>query len=218
MSYQSFPWADGASKSIEKLAALHLPDLAGKKVLDIGCNEGFFCGWAKHNGATLVRGIDRSRDFLDTAELLFPDCEFRCQSWDDLDDTRFDVILFLSAIHYARDQEATIHKLMNHLEPDGRLVLEIGLAPRVADKFVEVHRHAGDVCLFPTATKMHSILSRYSYTYVGPSVNQGGDQTPRHVFHIMHRVPVGEDHDNSLKAYQLELVKRFKALQILARS
>lgn len=218
MSYQSFPWVDGDSKSLEKLAALQLPDLAGKKVLDIGCNEGFFCGWAKYNGATLVRGIDKSRGFLETAELLFPDCEFLCQSWDDMDDTKFDVILFLSAIHYAKDQEATIHKLMNHLEPGGRLVLEIGVAPRLADKFIEIHRLAGDVCLFPTAMKMHSMLSRYSYTYVGPSVNQGGDQIPRHVYHIMNRSAQTEDDDNRLKAYQLELVKRFKALQILARS
>ena len=218
MTYQTFPWVEGASKTLDKLAALHLPDLTSKKVLDIGCNEGFFCGWAKFNGASQVLGIDRSPKVMDTCELLFSDCDFKCQSWDDLDDTKYDVILFLSAIHYAKDQEQTIHFLMDRLEPTGRLVLEMGIAPRMADKFIEVHRIAGDVCQYPTATKMHSMLSRYSYTYVGPSVNQGGDQIPRHVYHVMHRAPVDEAHDNRAKAYQLELVKRFKALQILARN
>lgn len=218
MGYQSFPWAEGDSNSMEKLESLHLPTLAGKRVLDIGCNEGFFCGWAKFNGATYVWGIDTRATFLETAEILFPDCDFQCQSWDDLDDSSYDVILFLSAIHYAKDQEATIHFLMDHLEAGGCLVLELGIAPGLADQFIEVHRLAGDVCLYPTVAKMHSMLSRYSYTYVGPSVNQEGDQIPRHVYHIMHRTPPGESHDKKAKAYQLELVRRFRALQILARN
>ena len=49
--YQTFPGKTGASRTAEKLKALLLPDLSGKRFLDVGCNEGFFCGFAKHCGA-----------------------------------------------------------------------------------------------------------------------------------------------------------------------
>ncbi len=60
--YQSFDDARGASRSAEKLAALRLPllpnhfdretPLKGLSLLDLGCNEGFFCGEALRQGAT----------------------------------------------------------------------------------------------------------------------------------------------------------------------
>jgi hypothetical protein len=52
--YQSFPGVKGASESLAKLRALRLPSLQGKRFLDVGCNEGFFCGYARFDGA--VRG------------------------------------------------------------------------------------------------------------------------------------------------------------------
>ena len=51
MSYQSFPWQAGDSDSVGKLCSLFLPDLKGKRVLDVGCNTGFFCGWAAYKQA-----------------------------------------------------------------------------------------------------------------------------------------------------------------------
>lgn len=45
-SYQSFPDQAGGSHSFDKLTQLRLPPLAGRSFLDVGCNEGFFCGFA----------------------------------------------------------------------------------------------------------------------------------------------------------------------------
>jgi hypothetical protein len=47
-TYQKLgPETKGVSDSLTKLARLRLPDsMAGKCFLDIGCNEGFFCGVA----------------------------------------------------------------------------------------------------------------------------------------------------------------------------
>lgn len=74
--YQSFPDQDGGSLSFEKLKKLRLPSLAGKTFMDVGCNEGFFCGYAKFDGASRVVGIDMNADFLERARHRFPDCEF----------------------------------------------------------------------------------------------------------------------------------------------
>lgn len=73
-----------AERMTKKLAAVPLPELKGKTVLDIGCDHGAWCRIAKDRGASRVIGIDRGRDvrgvgFVDLAQRngqAHPDCEF----------------------------------------------------------------------------------------------------------------------------------------------
>lgn len=189
MSYQSFPWEDGDSKSLAKLKALRLPNLAGKSVLDVGCNSGFFCGFAHWQGANRVVGVDRYPEYIKTARNLFPECHFLCEDWMSLDDEQYDVILFLSAIHYAPDQQVVLDYLMEKLKPGGVLVLEIGVAPGDDERFVEVKR-AIDSRFFPTRKKLSSMLSNYVVKSIGLSVSQEGDPVPRSIYHISRKLPV----------------------------
>jgi SAM-dependent methyltransferase len=182
--YQTFPDRRGSSKSVAKLKALRLPDLTGKSFLDVGCNEGFFCAIAKLAGATLVVGLDRNGDVLGQARQRFPDIEFRQQSWDDDIAGRFDVILFASSIHYAKDQPALLRKLLSLLTPDGVLVLELGLSDGPGEEYVQVRRKAGDVRSYATLAALRRMLSDYAFRLAGPSVNQSGDPVARHVVHI----------------------------------
>src|SRR5438270_13629303 len=41
-----------------------LPDLHGRTVLDLGCGFGWFCRWAREQGAAYVAGIDVSEEML----------------------------------------------------------------------------------------------------------------------------------------------------------
>ena len=41
-----------------------LPELAGRRVLDLGCGFGWFCRWAREHGAASVVGIDLSERML----------------------------------------------------------------------------------------------------------------------------------------------------------
>ena len=189
MAYQSFPWQAGDSHSFEKLIALYLPALIGKSVLDVGCNAGFFCGWAAFQGAAKVRGIDLNPTFIDQARVWFADCSFACMSWEDLGPEQYDLILCLSAIHYAKDQQQLLNLLMNRLKPGGLLVLELGLAPGQADEFIPVKRSI-DTRWFPTKTKLHSLLAPYTFKYIGLSVDQAGDPLPRHVYHVYNALPL----------------------------
>ena len=129
--YQSFPDAAGDSLTLDKLKTLHLPELSGKSFFDVGCNEGFFCGFAHFQGATRVLGIDQSAAYLARARKRFPACEFREQDWTSLPDERFDVILLASALHYAEDQTALIGALVERLAEDGVLVLELARNVRI---------------------------------------------------------------------------------------
>ena len=41
-----------------------LPDLAGLRVVDLGCGFGWFCRWARAAGAASVLGLDVSENML----------------------------------------------------------------------------------------------------------------------------------------------------------
>lgn len=174
---------------MEKLTALKLPDLCGLRFLDVGCNEGFFCGFAKFQGAKRVVGIDQSGLFIDRARTRFPDCEFYQQTWDDLPEGEFDVILLASALHYADDQAALVSRLVEHLSADGVLVLELGIVSKKESEWVKVDRGI-DQRYFPTMAKLAEVLAPYAWKWMGPSVSQSGDPVARHVAHISRRRPV----------------------------
>ncbi len=188
VGYQTFPWQSGDSHSFGKLLALYLPGLKGKTVLDVGCNTGFFCGWAAFQQAARVKGVDRDLASIKEAENWFPDCSFACRNWEDLSQEKFDVILCLSAIHYSKDQQMLIDKLMDRLNPEGVLVLELGVAAGSEDAFVKVKRSI-DTRYFPTNKKVQSLLAGYSWKYIGNSVPQEGDPVDRHVYHVYHTRP-----------------------------
>jgi len=187
--YQSFPDATGDSRTLDKLKALKLPDLAGRTFLDVGCNEGFFCGFAKFLGAKRVVGVDHSRLFIERARQRFPDCEFHHQGWDHLPDGPFDVILLASALHYAEDQPVLVRQLVERLSDDGVLVLEMGIVSSQENAWVEVERGI-DRRSFPTMSKLKEVLDDYAWKWMGRSISQDGDPVGRHVVHVSRRRPV----------------------------
>lgn len=193
MGYQEFPWDRGNSRSMDKLRSLFLPVLTGKSVLDVGCNTGFFCGWAAFQKAAHVRGIDVDRNAIETARIYFPECSFTCGDWESISDRTYDVVLCLSAIHYARDFETFVHFLMRHVASNGLLVLELGIARGDTAALVPVERQItssiSDTRLFPTMPMLRQVLDRYAFKFIGKSVPQAGDPTPRHVIHVQHKKP-----------------------------
>lgn len=187
--YQSFPGAAGDSRTLDKLKLLRLPALAGKRFLDVGCNEGFFCGYARFEGASRSVGLDRSALFIGRARERFPECEFLQQGWEQLPEGPFDVVLLASALHYAEDQAALIHALVERLAPDGVLVLEMGIASTGRNEWVRVKRGI-DEREFPTMQKLREILREHAWKWMGPSIRQDGDPVARHVVHVSRRRPV----------------------------
>lgn len=199
--YQTFPNNPGAADSAGKLASLLLPPLAGKAFLDVGCNEGFFCGYASFEAASKVVGIDKDESSIKLAKERFPYCDFRQGDWENLDTLlgvkeKFDVILLASALHYAKDQPALIKSLMERLKPDGTLALEIGVvedaagagAPPISDGWHEVKRSI-DSRSFPDWKGIERLFAPYAYKHCGKSVAQIGDPLPRHVFHLQNLKP-----------------------------
>src|SRR6266550_2065787 len=50
-----------------------VPDVRGLKVLDLGCGFGWFCRWAREQGATQVLGLDVSEKMLARAKAATSD-------------------------------------------------------------------------------------------------------------------------------------------------
>ena len=189
VQYQTFPDASGHSRTLDKLKALRLPSLEGRSFLDVGCNEGFFCGFAHFMGASRSVGIDHSYDFVYRARQRFPECEFRAQDWSGLPKGEFDVILLASALHYADDQPALIARLVDKLTPEGVLIIEMGIVSSPEAEWVKVKRGI-DERYFPTMPQLKRVLSDYAWKWMGASVKQDGDPVARHVIHVSRRRPI----------------------------
>jgi SAM-dependent methyltransferase len=192
MTYQSFE-GGGDSDSPGKLARLHLPaDLTGLSVLDVACNEGFFCQEAWRRGATRVVGLDKNPDFVERARQRDSKTEYLEMDYLDLPSLEegFDVILLLSAMHYALDPQKLLQDILDMLAPEGLFVLECGVAPGRKPDWVTVERPVGDVVKHPTHAMLVKVLRRASIRRIGASVDQVGDPIERHVYHVRPLKPI----------------------------
>jgi SAM-dependent methyltransferase len=185
--YQSHDGVAGVSDSRAKWARLHIPDrLDGKRVLDIGCNEGLFSHWCAERGAAEVIGIDRHVASIAFARDRYGSdrVRFLQQSWDLLPDGPFDLAIWSSAMHYERDPAAVLDRIARVLSPQGMLVLECGaVQSEPAPSLVVRARHDGEY-RYPTVELLERHLLRaYAPRQVARPEAVKGDPVPRVVYH-----------------------------------
>jgi SAM-dependent methyltransferase len=192
--YQSFDDEGGSSNSAGKLAALQMPDdLTGKRVLDIGCNEGFFAMAAKDRGAAEVVGIDQDADAIERARARRGDIDFLNQPWDELPAGPFDLVLMLSALHYEANPRPLLQRIWANLSHDGMFILECGISHLRGSTVEWTQRPIprDDVAWYPTRDLLiERYLRHFAVREVGPSVQQPGDPASRVVFHCHRRRPI----------------------------
>ena len=106
-----------------------LPDLAGRRVVDLGCGYGWFSRFARQQGAADVSAFDLSEKMLDKARSMTGDPAVRyCRA--DLEElvlppTAFDLAYSSLAFHYVRDAERLLHTIHASLKPGGMLVCSV---------------------------------------------------------------------------------------------
>ena len=189
--YQSHKNLDqGMSDSTRKLERLGFPlNLKDKAFLDIGCNEGFFCGVALERGATRVVGIDFEVNALEFAKKTYPGGEYVRSSWKTLPPGPFDVVQWSSAMHYELDPASVFRQVSHRLAAGGLLILECGAFDRSAKEMIQVQRHS-DTLWYPTIRLLvEDLLRDFSVRCVSEAVIAEGDPVPRYVFHCRKRIP-----------------------------
>ena len=98
-----------------------LPNLKGKRVLDLGCGYGEWCKIYSEMGASYVKGVDISSKMLDVAKSecsQFDNIEFDLMDMANLSelDETFDVVVSSLAVHYVEDFEKLckdVKKILN---------------------------------------------------------------------------------------------------------
>ncbi len=99
-------------------------DLAGRSVLDIGCNGGFYAMEMKRRGAARVLAVDFDADYLAqarfAAEVEGLDIEFRQMSVYDVGTLgeRFDVVLFVGVLYHLRHPLLALDLIHEHVARD----------------------------------------------------------------------------------------------------
>ncbi len=103
-----------------------LPDIKGKRVLDLGCGYGWHCSYAAEHGAAQVTGVDISEKMLAKAraehsasnityiQMPMEDADFEPGS--------FDVVLSSLALHYIASFEGIVQKVHRFLAAGGDFI------------------------------------------------------------------------------------------------
>ena len=106
-----------------------LPDLRGLRVVDLGCGYGWFCRWAREQGAARVLGLDVSEKMLARARAVASDARGTYARADmeklELSEASFDVAYSSLALHYIADLAGLFARLHRALVPGGRLIFSI---------------------------------------------------------------------------------------------
>ncbi len=106
-----------------------LPDLADKRVVDLGCGFGWFARWARQNGAAHVLGIDLSSNMLARAKADTDDAAiaYRRADLEDLEfpASSFDFAYSSLAFHYVVDFVRLMRTVHRALVPGSHFVFTI---------------------------------------------------------------------------------------------
>ena len=103
-----------------------LPDMSGLHVVDLGCGWGWFCRWARENGAAKVLGIDLSSRMLAQAcaNTSDPSIAYEIGNLEHLTlpAGSFDLAYSSLAFHYVSDAARLYAEIARCLKPGGHLV------------------------------------------------------------------------------------------------
>jgi len=106
-----------------------LPDLTGKRVLDLGCGFGWFAHFTRKNGAASVLGLDLSEKMIARAraDTSDPTIQYRIADLErlDLPEASFDFAYSSLAFHYIEDIGRLTLSVFRALVPGARFVFTI---------------------------------------------------------------------------------------------
>lgn len=106
-----------------------LPDVSGRRLVDLGCGFGWFCRWAVNTGAAEVLGIDLSEKMLARAVAETTDARVTYEQRDldglELAPSTFDVAYSSLTLHYLADLDRLFNVVRDALVPCGAFVFSV---------------------------------------------------------------------------------------------
>ena len=129
--YSKMPRSTGGLDNAGEWSAFQtlLPNLRGKRLLDLGCGFGWHCRYARQQGARSVVGVDLSEQMLAHAIKTTndPGVEYQQSAIEDIDFSAnaFDVVLSSLAIHYVEHFDLVCQKISQCLVANGTFVMSV---------------------------------------------------------------------------------------------
>lgn len=129
--YSRLPRSVGGLEAAPEWPALRalLPELRGRAVLDLGCGFGWFCRWAREQGAGRVHGVDVSANMLARAASATEDQSITYARVDleqiELPRRSFDLVYSSLALHYIEKLDRLLSQVYGTLLPGGSLVFSV---------------------------------------------------------------------------------------------
>jgi ubiquinone/menaquinone biosynthesis C-methylase UbiE len=111
-----------------------LPDLHGRNVLDLGCGYGWFCRWARAQGAAQIVGMDVSEKMLARARADTQDADTQGRAITytradmeqlELPAKAFGLVYSSLALHYVENLDRLMAQVHRSLIPGGSLVFSV---------------------------------------------------------------------------------------------
>lgn len=106
-----------------------LPDLTGRRVIDLGCGFGWASRWMREQGAASVLGLDLSQNMIARAKADTADAAVTYRIADlntlVLPEASFDLVYSALTFHYIRDFGRLVRVIRNALSRGGYLVFTI---------------------------------------------------------------------------------------------
>lgn len=154
----------------------HLSPLRGRRVLDVGCGNGYYLWRMAQAGARCVLGIDPALAAcvqfaaLD-AYLATPTVAMLPLASADLDARLrcFDTVFSMGVLYHRRDHLAHLHELRKALRADGELLLEtLVLVDDDDSLWVPPSRYAGmrNVWALPSPRRVHGWLMEAGFHHI----------------------------------------------------
>ena len=159
--YRRIREKEGNANDLFEIPALlsMMPDLKGKRVLDLGCGYGEHCKLFVDRGAKRVLGIDISKKMLEIAEAenSDPKIEYRNMPMENVSSISetFDVAVSSLALHYVEDFAGVV-KSVYHLLNQGGIFLFSQEHP-----LVTCHSRGSRWTKDENGKKLHLNLSNY---------------------------------------------------------
>ena len=106
-----------------------LPQMRGLRIVDLGCGYGWFCRWAREQGAVRVLGVDISEKMLararaDTADLAIDYVRADMEHLE-LPVASFDLAYSSLALHYVENLPRLLATVYQALAANGQLVFSV---------------------------------------------------------------------------------------------
>ena len=116
-----------------------IPDVKGKRILDLGCGYGENDKYCIGLGAKEILGIDISKHMIKIAKENNNDenIKYKVMAMENINEIeeKFDIVISSLAFHYVKDYEKLINDIYNLLNDDGILIFSIDHPLRISSKF-----------------------------------------------------------------------------------